>query len=80
MISPYLSAAGNQEFDSFNKVKKILMSEIYYDHRISFYCAAIFDSQKNIDLPVGFTSLKHKKRMKKLEWEHVVPAENMGHV
>ena len=46
--------------------------------RLTLYCAAAFDSQKNIILPEGFESPKYKKRAKRVEWEHVVPAENFG--
>lgn len=28
--------------------------------------------------PLGFTTTKHIKRSEKVEWEHVVPAENFG--
>ena len=34
--------------------------------------------KKNITLPEGFTTEKHKKRANKVEWEHSVPAENFG--
>lgn len=69
---------GNQANDSFNKAKKVLQHQVYHDHRITFYCGALFDQQKNITLPVGFTTQKHQKRAKKVEWEHIVPAENFG--
>ncbi len=29
-------------------------------------------------IPTGFTTTKHVKRAKKVEWEHVVPAEIFG--
>lgn len=62
---------GNQANDSFNKAKKVLQHQVYHDHRITFYCGAVFDQQKNITLPVGFTTQKHQKRAKKVEWEHI---------
>ena len=71
-------AGGNTTNDSFNKVKQILEKEVYYDHRVTFYCRAPFDAKKNIDLPAGFTTPKHEKRAHRIEWEHVVPAENFG--
>lgn len=64
--------------DSFNKAKKLLENKIYYDHRVTLYCGAEFDEKKNVTLPKGFVTSKHKKRAKRIEWEHVVPAENFG--
>lgn len=64
--------------DSFNKAKKLLENKIYYDHCVTLYCGAAFDEKKNVTLPKGFVTSKHKKRAKRIEWEHVVPAENFG--
>ncbi|MGL6121976.1 MAG: endonuclease, partial [Shewanella sp.] len=52
--------------------------KVYQDHRETLYCAAAFDAKGNISPPKGFTSSTHAKRAKKIEWEHVVPAENFG--
>ena len=71
-------AAGNEWNESFNKAKKMLERQVYYDHRVTLYCGAVFDEKKNVTLPEGFTAAKHIKRAKKIEWEHVVPAENFG--
>ena len=71
-------AAGNVWNDSFNKAKKTQEWHVYYDHRITLYCGAAFDEKKDVALPEGFTAPKHEKRAGKIEWEHVVPAENFG--
>lgn len=71
-------AAGNQWNDSFNKAKKTLERDVYFDHRVTLYCGAAFDAQNNVTLPPGFLVEKHAKRAEKIEWEHVVPAENFG--
>jgi deoxyribonuclease-1 len=71
-------AGGNESIESFNKAKKNLERLIYVDHRETLYCGAEFDSKKNVIPPAGFTTAKHKKRAKRIEWEHVVPAENFG--
>ncbi len=76
---PALSfSQGNTVNDSFNKAKQLLEKEVYFDHRVTLYCAAKFDSRKNITLPAGFVTQKHQKRAGRVEWEHVVAAENFG--
>jgi deoxyribonuclease-1 len=71
-------ADGNTTIQSFSKAKKLLQKEVYFDHRQTIYCNASFDAKKNITLPSGYESSKFKKRAKRVEWEHVVPAENFG--
>lgn len=70
--------AANESNQSFSKAKKMLERQVYQDHRETVYCGANFDAKKKISPPAGFTTTKHVKRAKKVEWEHVVPAENFG--
>ena len=70
--------AANQEIQSFSKAKKILEKRVYNNHRITLYCGATFNAKKHITPPQGFTTTKYVKRSKKIEWEHVVPAESFG--
>jgi len=70
--------AKNNSTASFSKAKKILLKEVYYDHRKTIYCNADFNAKKHITAPAGFETAKYIKRSKKIEWEHVVPAENFG--
>jgi len=70
--------AANQEIQSFSKAKKILEKQVYHNHRKTLYCGASFDAKKKITPPHGFSTTKYVKRAKKVEWEHVVPAENFG--
>ena len=69
---------GNTTIESFANAKFILEHEIYYDHRVTVYCDAEFDENKRICLPEGFATPKHEKRAERVEWEHIVPAENFG--
>lgn len=69
---------GNKANHSFNKAKRILETKVYYDNRQTLYCLAMFDAKKYVTPPSGFVTTKHIKRSKKIEWEHVVPAENFG--
>lgn len=64
--------------DSFSTAKNILMTDVYSDHRVTLYCSAPFDNKNNVITPAGFTTDKYLKRAKRIEWEHVVPAENFG--
>jgi deoxyribonuclease-1 len=73
-----LALAANQEIQSFSKAKKTLEKQVYNNHRTSLYCGAIFDAKKKVTAPKGFTTTKYVKRSKRIEWEHVVPAENFG--
>ena len=69
---------GNQTITSFKKAKKTLMKKVEDTQSTTLYCNAHFDQDKTIHLPNGFTATKHKKRSKRVEFEHVVPAENFG--
>lgn len=71
-------AQGNTQIESFSQAKKLLEQKVYFDHRETFYCRALFNERKEVSLPEGFTTEKHAKRAQKVEWEHVVPAENFG--
>ena len=69
---------GNISIQSFNQAKKLLEREVVFDRRVTLYCGVNFDGHKNTKLPAGFESPAHQKRAHKIEWEHVVPAENFG--
>ncbi|MBQ7413791.1 MAG: endonuclease [Alphaproteobacteria bacterium] len=80
-ITPALMAdsdTGNSFNDSFSLAKKLLEKEIYPDHRITVYCGAEFTEDKKVILPPGFKTSKYQSRADRIEWEHVVPAENFG--
>ena len=78
LLLPALAlAAGNATNDSFARSKKML-SQVYADHRITFYCGASYDEHGNVTLPDGFETPKHEKRADRIEWEHALPAENFG--
>ena len=74
---------GNQ---SFSKTKKTLLKKVYYDHHYTFYCAIPFQvrqvngKQKAIVKPIqeGFHYRKNQKRASRIEWEHIMPAEQFG--
>ncbi|WP_318414279.1 endonuclease [Photobacterium leiognathi] len=71
---------GNNSNDSFSKAKKIMQKDIYIapQDMKTIYCGADFNNQKYVTLPSGFSTEVYKKRVKRWEAEHVVPAENFG--
>ncbi len=79
-LSNFALADGNTTYQSFNKAKKALMKSVYADeaNRQTIYCDATFDDKKNVIAPAGFTSKTHVKRSKRIEFEHIVPAQNFG--
>ena len=69
---------GNTSISSFTSAKNKLLNNIYYDHRETFYCHASFDENKDITLPVGFTTPAYENRKTVLEIEHAIPAAHFG--
>ncbi len=70
----------NLTFSSFTKSKKTLLSDVYVDYFKTFYCNAEYNpTTKLITVyPEGFDSTVMANRSKRIEYEHVVPAENFG--
>ncbi|WP_445177079.1 endonuclease [Psychromonas algarum] len=77
---PLFCYAKNTQIQSFSSSKHKLEKQVYADQkeRLTIYCQAHFDAKKNIIPEPGFESKKFAKRAKRVEWEHVVPAENFG--
>ena len=72
------SITHNQSIESFSKAKKMLLKNVYHDHRETIYCGASFSLKKSIKDYNGYRGTKYKKRAKRIEWEHIVPAQNFG--
>lgn len=77
ILSFHSIAFGNDVNESFSKAKLIL-NDIYSDHRVTVYCAFNYNEKGEIIIPKDFTIDKYKNRSLKIEWEHIVPAENFG--
>jgi deoxyribonuclease-1 len=69
---------GNTRNQSFNKAKKILLGQVYYDHYTTFYCGCEFSAKRQVFRTNGYKSKKQWKRAHQLEWEHIVPAYAFG--
>ena len=74
--------------ESFSESKKLL-KEIYKDHQTTFYCGCKYnplDKDNMIDrnscgyVPRNELTKKGKEneRANRIEWEHIMPAENFG--
>jgi len=63
---------------TFAEAKRVLAREIYHDHRLTVYCGAEYDGRGEVSLPDGFIAPSYTARAAKIEWEHLVPAENFG--
>jgi len=69
---------GNTSIQSFNKAKKILLRDVYRDHRQTFYAGSDFNDKKQVFHTNGYRPKKQGKRASRLEWEHIVPAHAFG--
>lgn len=78
LLPGFVLAEGNTLNDSFNKAKKALFKNIYYDHRFTFYCGCPFDQGKRIIPSDHFPLWEKSKRSGRVECEHIVPAHAFG--
>ena len=74
----YSADHGNTTIQSFSKAKKILLSQVYQDHKTTFYCGCSFTAKKEILPCDNYSPKKQWKRAHRLEWEHIVPAHAFG--
>jgi len=73
------SVKGNSSNESFSRAKRILLNQVYPEHRTTFYCGCTFNSQKKVSWnSCGYKAAGKSKRAKRIEWEHVVPAHAFG--
>lgn len=88
-----LLIAANLSATSFSKSKKILLKKVYHDHKETFYCKnpyeikvvngkekALIIKDDKYYTPRNELTKKGKVNVRALrvEWEHIVPAENFG--
>jgi deoxyribonuclease-1 len=71
-------ASDAQAVDNFNEAKRILNRNLELFDSKTIYCGCpVVGKQIDID-SCGYRIQKNPKRALRLEWEHVVPAENFG--
>ncbi len=78
-----LPAIAGTHPSSFNVAKRLLTDKVYHDYTQTFYCGCDFDWNGRRGEPklaaCGYTVRKQEVRANRIEWEHVVPAWQMGH-
>lgn len=71
-------AAGPEYAGSFQVAKKLIRN-VYSDNQVDQYCGCEYNNRGQIDLQgCGYEPRKDPGRAKRLEIEHVTPAENIG--
>lgn len=74
-----LSIKGNRNIDNFSEAKRNL-HKIHADHQITLYCGCkYYGKEVNMNSCESYSE-GQSSRFKKLEWEHVVPADKFGKV
>ncbi|MCE2597338.1 endonuclease [Motilimonas cestriensis] len=78
----FISLPSSAEIKSFRQAKKAI-SIIYQQYPVSFYCGCDIKKQGKKLIPdhhsCGYQVRKQKTRAARIEWEHVMPAWEMGH-
>ncbi|SDK78145.1 deoxyribonuclease-1 [Modicisalibacter muralis] len=64
---------------SFSTAKRLAENRVYHDQSESFYCNCDFTFEGGPDLAsCGYQVRKQPKRAARIEWEHVMPAYDIG--
>ncbi len=79
-VMPPAVNAQNYTISSFSKAKKLLLNNVYTDYFQTVYCQATYlpETKQIIHYPENFNQTVMAKRSQKIEYEHIVPAENFG--
>ncbi len=73
-----VQVGGNTTIERFREAKGHVM-DITRDRRETFYCGCVFGEDKAIDhASCGYTVRKNNKRARRMEVEHIVPAQAFG--
>jgi len=63
---------------SFPQAKKLALN-IFKQYPVTLYCQCRFDTKKKVDLSsCNMSQAEPIKRAHRIEWEHMMPAENFG--
>ena len=74
----FVSSSFAQSPNSFSEAKRIA-AKVFVDHKETLYCHCEFDSRHVINLAsCGMQSAEDINRARRMEWEHMMAAENFG--
>jgi len=71
-------AEGNTRVENFDSAKKIMYEQIYHGHHVTLYSGLTYNNKREVKLPRNFNTKILPDRAKRVEVEHMVPAENFG--
>lgn len=75
----YWGFAGKGHFYDYQDAKKIMEKKVVHDHRLTIYCGASFDADKNIYPDYGFALAGAADAQRQaMNWEHAVPVAEFG--
>lgn len=64
---------------TFTAAKRALYEQVYFDHRVTFYCGCTYSPDRQVDLAsCGLEALADKPRAQRIEAEHIFPAAQFG--
>lgn len=72
-----LSQTGNMNIENFTKAKKIA-APLHAQRGLTLYCRCRYEGKKVDGESCHYVSARDANRAKRIEWEHVVPAEAFG--
>ncbi len=87
-LSPALALADrpSDPLTNFDSAKKKARKDVYFDHRITLYCSCDYDHSTSASGGViqptacGYEVRVDATRGGQLEWEHIMPASEFGHL
>lgn len=75
---PVTNTKGNTFEKAKTKLKNIYNDQTQWLPRVDIYCGCKFSSWLNVDKSCSYVAQHKWDRATKIEWEHVIPAENFG--
>jgi deoxyribonuclease-1 len=75
----YADRRGNRTIQSFSKVQRILLKEVYRRHQTTFYCGSQFTQGKYVVHNNGYIPKRKSRRARQLEWDHIVSLDSFGY-
>lgn len=75
---PVTNPTGNTFEKAKNRLKDIYNNQAQGMPRVDVYCGCKFSAGLNVDKDCAYEAQHKGNRATKIEWEHIIPAENFG--